>query len=279
LADEGARVLADANNTVVLLPRAGVVAKVATSALAGRGGEALERELAIGRRLAERGAAGAAPLPGDPAGPHRMHGTVVTLWRHAEAGPRPADGDRLLGEVVRAFHAALAGMGERLPRLAETVGRARALVTDAAATPRLSAADRALCVAAGERLAALLDAAGTGTCLHGEPHEGNVIWTTGGPVLVDFEAACTGPLEWDLAYLPDAALDAFPELDRALVEALRPGVSLCVAAWCSATLDRGEEMRRAAVFHLDVVRRSAVAPTTIHHAAAPVDGASRPRWS
>jgi hypothetical protein len=272
-------VIADANNTIVLLPRAGVVAKVATSALAGRGGYALERELAIGRRLAERGAPAAAPIAGAPAGPHGVHGTVVTLWRHAEARPRPENGDRLLGEAVRVFHTALVGMGDRLPRLAEKAGRARALVADPAATPGLSAADRALCNAAGERLAALLDAAGTGTCLHGEPHEGNVIWTSAGPVLVDFEAACTGPLEWDLAYLPDDAHEAFPGRDRALVEALRPGVSLCVAAWCSASLDRGEEMRRAAVFHLDVVRRSAVAPTTIHHAAPPVDGASRPRWS
>ena len=62
----------------------------------------------------------------------------------------------------------------------------------------------------------------------------NVIWTGDGPLLIDFEASCTGPLEWDLAYLPDEARNAFPDRDEALIERLRAAVSYCVAAWCWA---------------------------------------------
>jgi Ser/Thr protein kinase RdoA (MazF antagonist) len=249
-------VIAEANNTVVLLPRERAVAKVATSALRGRGTEALERELTVGRRLAGRGAPAATPLDGDAAGPHRVEGTVVTLWRFLEAAARPADGDRRLGDALRAFHAALAGMEDELPPLEEKVERARALYADAAATPRLAAADRAMAARAGERLAGLVAAPAARMCLHGEPHEGNVVWTSAGPALVDFEAACTGPLEWDLAYLPGDAPEAFPDRDDALVAELRAGVSFCVAAWCHATLDRGPRVARAAVHHLAALRRS-----------------------
>jgi Ser/Thr protein kinase RdoA (MazF antagonist) len=252
-------VIADLNNTVVLLPAERVVVKVATSGLEGRGGDALELELAVGRRLAARGAPAAAPIAGEAAGPHRVNGAVVTLWHYLERVPRPADGDRRLGGALRSFHVALCGMEGELPSLTEKVTRARALFADPAATPEVPAADREMCARAGRLVAALLDEAGGHTCLHSEPHDGNVVWTSRGPALIDFEAVCVGPLEWDLAYLPDTALDAFPERDCALVDRLRGGVSFCVAAWCSASLDRGDEMRSAAGFHLAALRQSGLA--------------------
>ena len=55
LNDAGAEVIADSNNNLVRLPAEDMVAKTSTSLLAGRGGNALERELPLGRRLAEQG--------------------------------------------------------------------------------------------------------------------------------------------------------------------------------------------------------------------------------
>ena len=64
-----AAVIAESNNTVVRLPAEDLVAKVSTSHLEGRGGAALERELRLGRQLADRGAPIAPPAPGPIAGP------------------------------------------------------------------------------------------------------------------------------------------------------------------------------------------------------------------
>jgi Ser/Thr protein kinase RdoA (MazF antagonist) len=252
----GVRVIRDSNNTVVLLPAERLVAKVSTSTLAARGPGALERELELGRRLAAHGVAAAAPAAGRIAGPHRAEGVVLTLWEQVQAGAKPADGDRLLGVVVRDLHAALAGVAGELPTLAETVERAHRLFQDPDSTPGLTAADRSLTARAHERLVTLLGRLDQSAGLHGEPHGGNVLWTAGGPVLIDFEAACAGPREWDLAYLPAAALGAFPDRDEDAIAGLRPGVSFCVAAWCSSSRSRAPEVAHAAAHHMDALRRS-----------------------
>lgn len=50
-----------------------------------------------------------------------------------------------------------------------------------------------------------------------------------------------------------------PERDNGLVDRLPAGVSFCVAAWCEALLDGGVDVRRAAAFHLEALRRSRLA--------------------
>src|SRR5262245_56391198 len=49
--------------------------------------------------------------------------------------------------------------------------------------------------------------------LHGSPHAGNWLRTAQGVLLLDFETACRGPLEWDVAALDDAAVRTFNEFD------------------------------------------------------------------
>jgi Ser/Thr protein kinase RdoA (MazF antagonist) len=169
---------------------------------------------------------------------------------------KPANGGMALGVALAGIHAALAGVVDTLPRLAEKIGRAGELFQDPSATAGLTAADRRLAALAHARLREYLDSLDGSTGLHGEPHDGNVIWTDAGPLLLDFEASCTGPLEWDLAYLPKDALAAFPEPNDATVECLRSAVSFCVAAWCSAQPARAPEVAEAAVYHLDALRRS-----------------------
>lgn len=252
----GAVVIAESNNTVVRLPAEDLVAKASISPLAGRGPSALERELHLGRQLAERGAPIAAPAPDPIAGPHRGAGVTLTFWRYVTGGAKPRDGDRMLGEALRRFHAALADAGAELPALAARIDRAGRLLQDPTATPSLTAADRTRSRRAHERLMALVAPLGTDTALHAEPHDGNIVWRTDAPVLIDFEAACRGPAEWDLAYLPPAALTAFPGRDDAVIARLRAGVSFCVAAWCLANADPTPAVREAAAIHWDALRRS-----------------------
>jgi hypothetical protein len=252
----GARVIAESNNTVMRLPAEELVAKASTSLLEGRGPAALGRELALGRQLADRGAPIAAPAPGLISGPHKASGVVLTLWRYVAPGPRPENGDRMLGEAVRLVHAALADAAPGLPRLGRTIDRANRLLQNPSVTPSLTAADRALARRARERLMPLVSALGDATTLHAEPHEGNIVWRPDGPVLIDFEAACRGPLEWDLRPpapcgarrlpLPRRRGDREPPCRRQLLR----------RRLCLANPDPTPEVTEAAAIHLDAPRRS-----------------------
>ena len=75
--------------------------------------------------------------------------------------------------------------------------------------------------AAAERLRPFMEAPGHVQPLHGDAHPGNVIATREGLVWIDFEDACLGPVEWDLAALGDEVLGFFPDAELAIV----PGTS------------------------------------------------------
>ena len=249
-------VVHDANNTVVLLPRAGLVGKVATSTLGDRAGADQARELRIARHLAARGAPIVPPAPAAIAGPHRTPNGAVTFWEHCRDAGEPAGGAVRLGHALRAVHAALADVDEELPSLASRLDDAVELYHDPSATPGLDAQDRRLAARVHGGLHTLLVDAGEPRPLHGEPHGGNVVWTANGPRLLDFEAVCSGPSAWDLAYLPAESLAAFPDADRGLVERFRDAVSFAVAAWCWAQPDGPAVVTEAARVHLAALRRS-----------------------
>jgi Ser/Thr protein kinase RdoA (MazF antagonist) len=255
----GLRVLNESNNTVVLLPASELIAKVSTSILPGRGADALGRELAVGRRLALAGAPIAPPAAAGLEGPHDVAGVVVTCWRYVEPSRRPPEADLRLGEALGRLHAALAGLVHELPPLTDRIERAHGLLQDPGGTPALRAADRRLAARVHDRLVLVLDGIERVTGLHGEPHDRNVVWGPDGPVLVDLEAVCAGPREWDLAYLPPASLARFPDRDDMLIDELAVGVSLCVAAWCAADPDPTPQVAEAARYHLDVLRGTPVA--------------------
>lgn len=252
----GVVVIAESNNTVVRLPLEELVAKVSTSVFEGRGRSALEREVRLGRRLADRGVPVAPPAHDGLAGPHRESGSTITLWRYVASSRPPDDGDRLLGQGLRGFHAALADVAYELPRLTHKIDLAHRLLQDPAATPSLTLADRDLAGRAHARLQCLVHSLDNRTALHGEPHDGNIVWTAAGPVLIDFEAACQGPLEWDLSFLPVGALGVFPGRDDDTIAKLRAGVSYCVAAWCLADPDPTPGVAEAARIHWNALGKS-----------------------
>jgi hypothetical protein len=69
--------------------------------------------------------------------------------------------------------------------------------------------------------------------------------------MIDFESACTGPLEWDLSALPGGGAGVFPDVDHELLAVLRQLRSLCVAVWCWQRPGRTPEIDRAARLHLN----------------------------
>jgi aminoglycoside/choline kinase family phosphotransferase len=90
--------------------------------------------------------------------------------------------------------------------------------------------------------------------LHGSPHGANWLQTRDGPLLLDFETACRGPVEWDVAALGDEALSLFPAVDRELIMVMRRMRSVCVAAKCWVAPERASEIHEAARVHLKLLR-------------------------
>jgi Ser/Thr protein kinase RdoA (MazF antagonist) len=257
LNDVGARVLHDAHNTLILLPEARVVVKVATSALDERGEDALRQGLAIGLHLAARGAPIVPPLLDGDSGPHEINGQLLTLWSYSAPYPAPDQPGLDLGIALRALHEALADFASPLPPFTEKLEGAAALFADPTKTPELVASDRQLATSIYDNLLPQLEMVAPRAMLHGEPHSNNVLWTRNGPRFIDFEAACAGPAEWDLAFLPEQAYEAFPGHDEELLALLRTAISFCVAAWCWAQRGRAPEVDEAAMFHLNALRRTA----------------------
>ena len=55
--------------------------------------------------------------------------------------------------------------------------------------------------------------------------------TNSGPLFIDFETNCHGPVEFDLAYVPEAVCEHYPRVNRELLDDCRQLVLAMVAAW------------------------------------------------
>jgi hypothetical protein len=86
----------------------------------------------------------------------------------------------------------------------------------------------------------------------------NWLLSAEGPLLLDFETACRGPVEWDLAALGDEELAFFPDADRELIDAMRRMRSVCVAVKCWVAPDRAPMLRGGADVHLKLLRGQAL---------------------
>jgi hypothetical protein len=192
LAVAAPRVLADRSNTMVLLAPGGPVARV--GGLTARVRDVREhfgRELDLARFLAAAGAPAVRPV--EPAGPHERDGRVVTFWELVPSG-REAGGTEL-GAALRACHEVLRGYRAELPPL-------RALLDEAGQVARLALAgeDRRLVL---HRLARVIEELPDGgQALHGDAGLLNAL---PGPVWNDWEDACVGAVDWDLASLVTTA--------------------------------------------------------------------------
>jgi aminoglycoside phosphotransferase (APT) family kinase protein len=118
------------------------------------------------------------------------------------------------------------------PRFTERAAEAERLVANPAATPALDEADRNLLLTTLRSACELIDSRGAAEqLLHGEPHPGNLLTTPNGPLFIDFETCCRGPVEFDVAHVPDEVSAQYPGLDRVLFEECRRLVLAMVAAW------------------------------------------------
>jgi hypothetical protein len=244
-------VLHDTNNVVV---GAGTfVAKVTTN------NAVAERE----RLLADHASAMGAPAYASVAPPAISGGFSVVVWPQGARASTVPRRDAAL--ALRSVQRAWSSCGISLPTLAGRLEEARALLRSGELDQVL---DRhwatALDAVIGEGIEATCDRS---VIIHGEPHDSNFVLHHSRLMVIDFEAVCLGPIEWDAAFFADEIVaDVWPESDPALVAQLRAVVSATVSTYCWRHLAvRGDnaEMRAHAETHL----ARAVSPGTGENAA------------
>jgi aminoglycoside phosphotransferase (APT) family kinase protein len=221
LAADDAVVLHDSNKLTLRLLPGDVVARVAP-----RDQQNAAFELEVAGGLAAAGSPVAAPDPRVEPRVHERDGFVVTLWTYHEPAPAgeiaPAGYARALGRL----HAGMRALDVSTPHFTDRVAEARRLVADPDLTPALADDDRDLLRDILHR-----PIGGADQILHGEPHPGNLLMTRAGPLFVDFETCCRGPVEFDLAHAPDEVADHYPGVDRALLRDCRSLMLAMISAW------------------------------------------------
>ena len=226
LAVADTRVLHNSNKLALRLLPCDVFARVA---FAGR--EVFQAELEIGRRLAEAESPVASPDPRVDPRVYERDGFVVTLWTYYEQsrhGVSPAD----YAKALERLHAGMARVDVAVPHFTARVAEAHRLVASRDRTPELEDSDRELLrMTLRNRSRAIGEYSSPEQLLHGEPHSGNVLSTESGPLFVDLETCCRGPVEFGLAHVPEDVSDCYRGADRELLRECRLLVLAMVAAW------------------------------------------------
>ncbi|WP_281177308.1 phosphotransferase family protein [Luteipulveratus mongoliensis] len=103
--------------------------------------------------------------------------------------------------------------------------------------------------------------ASTDQLLHGEPHPGNLLDTREGPLFIDFETCCRGPIEFDVAHVPEDVAVHYPGVDQVLLQECRRLVLAMIAAWRWDVRDEFPDGRRHGLNILDILRKGPPWPT------------------
>jgi Phosphotransferase enzyme family len=220
-------VLRDAWHVLVHLAPCPIVARASINVdwPGGPSEDDVVRELDVASHAADRGAPVVPPADELDPGPHRQDGHVVAFWRYMEAsGELDASA---AGRGLRAIHDALADYDGPLPETAHP-GDVDAMLGSLESSPDVELLREIM-----SRRPAL-----GGQALHGDAHLWNCLPTADGPLWHDFETACRGPREYDLAALAlhdhthgdpswREALAAYGDHDPDMLEALVP----VYAAW------------------------------------------------
>ncbi|MEO5830586.1 MAG: aminoglycoside phosphotransferase family protein [Rhodanobacter sp.] len=248
-------ILKAAHHTTFLVSPLNIVARIQSSEPSDAARETATREVAVARHLAGRSAPALAPLA-DIAGPHIVASCVVTLWPYVEHGRAAEEDDAAAAATtLDSVHRALLDYRGDLPPCTEALAPCWSVLVDNETCPGLGRLDRELLKTHYRRLRRAAEGpASHRVPLRGDPHLGNLLIGENGPLWLDFEDACLGPREYDIACLPHTTWSHFADTNHALVRNYADLRSICIAVWCCDDLARSDGARKAAQHHLDRVR-------------------------
>ncbi len=265
-------VIADGSNVLVHLVPSPVVARVATTTALVRkpAGHWLALDLDIAGYLAARNFPVVPPSRELLAGPHHHDSLALTFWEYVEHDRSYIANAREVGPFLRELHAILRDYNGPIRRLSpfaeipQWLDEVASWNNDEVASwnndqvDSWNAVDPAD-IAILRRGFALISAEIDALCLpeqplHGDAHKKNVLKTPNGLVWTDFEDACFGPIEWDLACFVrtsleprDLALASYgPELDPAHLKPFFAARDLQGAAWGAILSTRFPDRRERA---------------------------------
>ncbi|MCX4661569.1 phosphotransferase [Streptomyces uncialis] len=253
---DDAIVLHNSNKLALRLTPCDVFARVAPV-----GREVAQFEVELAQRLTE---IGCPVCPLEPRADPRVYtrdGFAVTLWTYYETvAPRFSPVE--YAKALEQLHAGMRDVDMPSPRFTDRIAEAEGVVADPDRSPELADADR---VFLGGGLAGLRSAieerGAVEQLLHGEPHPGNVLSTGNGPLFIDLETCCRGPVEFDLAHVPEAVCNNYPNIDQGLLDECRQLVLAMVAAWRWELGDQFPNGRRFGEEFLRVLRGGPPWPT------------------
>ncbi|QES32414.1 aminoglycoside phosphotransferase [Streptomyces venezuelae] len=256
LAANDATVLHNSNKLALRLTPCGVFARVAPV-----GEEVAQFEVELAQRLIE---VGGPVCPLEPRVDPRVYtrdGFAVTLWTYYEpVTPHIAPVD--YAKALEQLHVGMCEVDVPSPRFTDRITAAEEVVASRDRSPGLAGQDR---VFLSRRLASLRlaidDRGAVEQLLHGEPHPGNVLSTKNGPLFIDLETCCRGPVEFDLAHAPEAVCAHYPNLDQGLLDDCRQLVVAMVAAWRWEFGDQFPNGKRFGVELLRLLREGPPWPT------------------
>jgi hypothetical protein len=247
---DDANVVHNSNKLALRLLPCDVFARVACV-----GEEVAQFEVDLAQRLGETESPVAALEPRVEPRPYERDGFVVTLWTYYETVALPAVSPADYANALERLHAGMRRLDVTTPHFTDRVEEAQQLVASRDCTPALAEADRQLLSAALRSLRrGLGDRGAAEQLLHGEPHPGNVLATLNGPRFIDLETCCRGPVEFDLAHVPQAVSDRYPDTDQELLAECRLLVLAMVAAWRFDLRDQFPNGHRAGQEILGAVR-------------------------
>jgi hypothetical protein len=220
-------VLHNSNKLTVRLLPCDVLARVAPVAH-----QVARFEIDLAQRLAESRSPVAALEPRVEPRVHERNGFAVTLWTYYEPVTSPELSPADYADALERLHAGMRKLDVPAPHFTDRVEEAQQLVASREHTPALADADRELL---GDTLRSLRrvlgERGGAEQLLHGEPHPGNLLTTTNGPLFIDLETCCRGPVEFDLAHAPDEVGEHYPGVDQDVLRECRILVLAMITAW------------------------------------------------
>lgn len=224
---DDAVVIHNSNKLALRLLPCGGLARVA---LVGQEVAALEVELAL--RLAGTASPVAALEPRVEPRVYERDGFAVTLWTYYEVVALDVDFPGAYADALQRLHTGMRSVQIATPHFLDRAAEAEHLLTHRDQTPALAQADRHLLLTTLQSAGDRIHSRGAAEqLLHGEPHPGNLLSTCDGLLFIDFETCCRGPIEFDVAHVPQEVCARYPDLDQVLLAECRRLVLAMVAAW------------------------------------------------
>jgi hypothetical protein len=224
---DDAVVIHNSNKLALRLLPCGVFARVAP---VGHEVAALEIELAL--RLAGTATPVAALEPRVEPRVYERDGFAVTLWTYYEVVAPDLDLPGAYADVLQRLHTGMRSVEIATPHFLDRVAEAERLVTQRDETPALTESDRHFLLSTLHSARERIQGRGAAEqLLHGEPHPGNLLSTRDGLLFIDLETCCRGPIEFDVAHVPEEVSARYPDVDQVLLAECRRLVLAMVAAW------------------------------------------------